>query len=60
MYNTQLVGNPNDLPTIKASASFVGLGVISSDQYYVNGNGAEWYIEQVGTCTSSQKTDKIY
>ena len=46
MYNTQLVGNPNDLPTIKASSSFVGLGVISSDQYYANGNGAEWYIEQ--------------
>ncbi|KAH8816524.1 pectate lyase superfamily protein-domain-containing protein [Xylogone sp. PMI_703] len=46
MYNTQLVGNPNSVPTIKAAASFVGLGVISSDVYYDNGNGAEWYIEQ--------------
>lgn len=39
-YNTLMVGNANDLPIIKAAASFVGLGVISSDEY-TGGNGGE-------------------
>lgn len=46
MYNTQLVGNPNDVPVLRAAASFIGLGVISSDQYIAGGNGNEWYINQ--------------
>ncbi len=46
MYNTQLVGDPTDPPTILSSSSFVGLGVISSDVYIDGGNGAEWYINQ--------------
>lgn len=32
-YNTQLIGNPNSLPTLKATAGFSGLGVIDGDQY---------------------------
>jgi hypothetical protein len=51
LYNTQLVGNPNDRPTIKAAPSFVGLGVISTDPYYSNvsnpdGSGINWYTPQ--------------
>jgi len=46
-YNTQLVGNPKDRPTIKAAASFVdGLGVISTDEYIPGADGAQWYINQ--------------
>ncbi|KAJ8125575.1 hypothetical protein O1611_g8064 [Lasiodiplodia mahajangana] len=49
-FHTQLVGDPTDLPVIKAAASFVGLGVISTDVYVPNGgtgidgNAKEWYI----------------
>ncbi|KAF3932861.1 hypothetical protein ABW19_dt0210235 [Dactylella cylindrospora] len=56
-YHTQFIGNaaltkmnwfiqPIDRPIIKASSSFVGLGVISSDVYIEGGDGAEWYINQ--------------
>ncbi|PWY88961.1 exo-1,3-beta-D-glucanase [Aspergillus heteromorphus CBS 117.55] len=45
-YYSQLVGNPNDLPTIKTSPSFIGLGAIQSDVYIPNDNGDEWYVEQ--------------
>ncbi|KAL4933811.1 pectate lyase superfamily protein-domain-containing protein [Aspergillus undulatus] len=41
-YNTQLIGDPLDLPTILGAASFVGLGVITSDVYV--GDQEEWYI----------------
>ncbi|KAJ5639538.1 uncharacterized protein N7484_007400 [Penicillium longicatenatum] len=41
-YNTQFLGNPGDYPTILAAASFVGLGVITSDVYV--GDQDEWYI----------------
>ena len=44
-YSSQLVGDPNDLPIIKTSPSFVGLGAIQSDVYIPNDNGDEWYIE---------------
>jgi hypothetical protein len=46
-YNTQIIGNANNLPIIKAAASFVGLGVISSDEY-TGGDGGEeeWFINQ--------------
>ncbi|KAK4141196.1 pectate lyase superfamily protein-domain-containing protein [Dichotomopilus funicola] len=49
-FHTQLVGDPTNLPVIKAAASFVGLGVISTDVYVPNGgtgidgNSKEWYI----------------
>ncbi|KAK6519188.1 hypothetical protein TWF281_003877 [Arthrobotrys megalospora] len=45
-YNTQLVGNPNSLPIIRAASSFIGLGVISSNVYIEGQSGAEWYINQ--------------
>ena len=32
-YNTQLIGNPNSLPILKAKSTFSGLGVIDGDQY---------------------------
>lgn len=35
-YMTQLIGNPNELPVIKPTVSFQGLGVIDAD-IYVNG-----------------------
>ncbi|CAG8390666.1 unnamed protein product [Penicillium salamii] len=41
-YNTQLLGDPIDLPTILAASSFVGLGLITSDVYV--GGSEEWYI----------------
>lgn len=50
LYGTQMVGDANDRPTIQAAASFVGLGVLSTDEY-VDGGGTgadgkdmEWYI----------------
>ncbi|KAJ5211430.1 exo-1-3-beta-D-glucanase [Penicillium cinerascens] len=45
-YYSQLVGDANDLPVIKTSPSFIGLGAIQSDVYIPNDNGDEWYIEQ--------------
>jgi glucan 1,3-beta-glucosidase len=32
-YMTQLVGNPNDMPVLKATASFSGLGLVDGDPY---------------------------
>ncbi|KAL4788913.1 pectate lyase superfamily protein-domain-containing protein [Aspergillus venezuelensis] len=43
-YNTQILGDPINKPTILAAASFVGLGVISSDVYIEGQDGAQWYI----------------
>lgn len=37
-YFTQLIGNPNAMPVIKATAGFVGLGMIDGDQYQNDGN----------------------
>ncbi|KAJ5971674.1 Pectin lyase fold/virulence factor [Penicillium vulpinum] len=37
-YFTQLIGNPNAMPVIKATAGFVGLGLIDGDQYQSDGN----------------------
>ncbi|PKX98227.1 uncharacterized protein P174DRAFT_436617 [Aspergillus novofumigatus IBT 16806] len=39
-YNTQFLGDPTNYPTIPAAASFVGLGVITSDVYV--GDQQEW------------------
>ncbi|KAI3194501.1 CAZyme family GH55 [Penicillium roqueforti] len=41
-FNTQILGDPIDLPTILGASSFVGLGVITSDVYV--GDQEEWYI----------------
>ncbi|KAJ5613709.1 hypothetical protein N7528_007363 [Penicillium herquei] len=41
-YNTQILGDPLELPTIIGASSFVGLGVITSDVYV--GDQDEWYI----------------
>ncbi|KAK4561740.1 hypothetical protein LTR86_004419 [Recurvomyces mirabilis] len=39
-YYTQIIGNPNCLPTIRAFATFTGgLGLIDGDQYGANGLG---------------------
>ncbi|RYP62497.1 hypothetical protein DL769_007276 [Monosporascus sp. CRB-8-3] len=43
-YNTELIGNPFELPTILAAPSFVGLGVITSNVY--TGETSEWYLNQ--------------
>ncbi|KFZ19602.1 hypothetical protein V502_03566 [Pseudogymnoascus sp. VKM F-4520 (FW-2644)] len=43
-YNTQLIGNPLNRPTILAASSFVGLGVISSDVHPTD--GSVWYTPQ--------------
>ncbi|KAJ8060718.1 hypothetical protein OCU04_011023 [Sclerotinia nivalis] len=36
-YLTQIIGNPNDLPVLKATAGFQGLGLIDGDLYGANG-----------------------
>ncbi|GME38724.1 Pectin lyase fold/virulence factor [Neofusicoccum parvum] len=36
-YNTIIIGNPNCLPTLKATSSFSGFGVIDGDQYQAGG-----------------------
>ncbi|EXL41482.1 hypothetical protein FOCG_16286 [Fusarium oxysporum f. sp. radicis-lycopersici 26381] len=43
-YNTEMIGNPLDLPTIIAAPSFIGLGVITSNVY--TGETSEWYLNQ--------------
>ncbi|KAJ5679840.1 CAZyme family GH55 [Penicillium macrosclerotiorum] len=37
-YFTQLIGNPNSIPVIKATSGFSGLGLIDGDQYQSDGN----------------------
>ena len=49
-YYTRLVGVANDLPIIKTSASFIGLGEIETDVYEANDNGGEWYINVILSC----------
>ncbi|KAI8248970.1 Glucan 1,3-beta-glucosidase [Colletotrichum sp. SAR 10_77] len=46
-YDTQMIGNANFRPIIKAAKSFTGLGVISVNEYTGGNGGAEqWYINQ--------------
>jgi glucan 1,3-beta-glucosidase len=45
-YYTQFVGDATNLPTLKASAGFEGMGVIDADPYIPGGNGANWYTNQ--------------
>ncbi|KAJ5288874.1 Pectin lyase fold/virulence factor [Penicillium angulare] len=37
-YFTQLIGNPNSIPVLKATSGFTGLGMIDGDQYQSSGN----------------------
>ncbi|KAI0542146.1 pectate lyase superfamily protein-domain-containing protein [Xylaria digitata] len=45
-YYTQFVGNPNNIPVLKASPDFSGIGVISSNTYIPGASGAQWYVPQ--------------
>lgn len=36
-YYTQIIGNPNSLPVLKATANFKGFGLIDGDPYAANG-----------------------
>ncbi|KAI9642597.1 hypothetical protein NHQ30_009402 [Ciborinia camelliae] len=36
-YITQIIGNPNDLPVLKATSNFTGFGLIDGDTYGANG-----------------------
>ena len=38
LYYTQFVGDPNNVPTIKAAAAFTGMAVIDADPYDDSGN----------------------
>jgi glucan 1,3-beta-glucosidase len=44
MYYSQLVGDINNRPTIKGSASFQGIGILDSDPY--ESDGSNWYTNQ--------------
>lgn len=33
-YYTQMIGNPNDLPVLKATSGFSGFGLVDADKYY--------------------------
>lgn len=45
-YNTEMIGDPLNIPTILAAGSFTGLGVITSDVY--TGSETEWYVMVYG------------
>ncbi|KAF2469872.1 pectin lyase-like protein [Lindgomyces ingoldianus] len=45
-YYTSMVGDAVQVPTLKASASFKGMGLIDADPYIVGGNGANWFTNQ--------------
>ncbi|KAF2124812.1 glycoside hydrolase family 55 protein [Dothidotthia symphoricarpi CBS 119687] len=45
-YYTQFVGDALNLPVLKATADFEGMGVIDADPYIPGGNGANWYTNQ--------------
>lgn len=39
-YYTQIIGNPNDMPVLKATSNFTGLGLIDGDLY--GSDGIDW------------------
>ncbi|KAH7128441.1 pectate lyase superfamily protein-domain-containing protein [Dendryphion nanum] len=45
-YYTQFIGDAKQLPTIKASATFKGMGMIDADPYIPEGWGENWYTNQ--------------
>jgi hypothetical protein len=66
VFGTQLIGDATNWPTIKAAPSFVGMGVLATDEYVPNGgNGAdgnakEWYINTVRATTTPRMIDYDY
>ena len=45
-YYSQFIGNPHNLPVIKALPNFQGIALIDSDPYIPGGDGAQWYTNQ--------------
>jgi glucan 1,3-beta-glucosidase len=45
-YNTALWGDANNLPILKATPDFNEIGVLESNVYIPDGNGANWYANQ--------------
>ncbi|ORY13862.1 pectate lyase superfamily protein-domain-containing protein [Clohesyomyces aquaticus] len=45
-YYTQMIGDAQQMPTLKASPSFLGMGLIDADPYIPGGNGANWFTNQ--------------
>ncbi|KAL5464273.1 hypothetical protein PMIN06_001279 [Paraphaeosphaeria minitans] len=45
-YYTQFIGDAKQLPTLKATAAFEGMGLIDADPYIEGGNGANWFTNQ--------------
>ncbi len=47
-YYTQMIGDPTNIPTIQASADFVGMAMIDADPYayLANGSAVNWYVNQ--------------
>ena len=45
-YYTQFIGDPHNLPVIKATPDFQGIAVLDTDPYIPGGNGAQWYTNQ--------------
>jgi glucan 1,3-beta-glucosidase len=45
-YYTQFVGDATNMPILKATANFEGMGVIDADPYIPGGDGANWYTNQ--------------
>jgi glucan 1,3-beta-glucosidase len=45
-YYTQFIGDPHNLPVIKATANFQGIAVLDTDPYIPGGGGAQWYTNQ--------------
>lgn len=45
-YYTQFVGDANNMPVLKATASFEGMAVIDADPYIPGGDGANWFTNQ--------------
>lgn len=49
-FGTQIIGDAQSWPTIRAASSFIGLGVLSTDVYVEqggtgpDGNALEWYV----------------
>lgn len=43
-YYTSVIGDPLDMPTVKGSSNFFGIGLFDSDVYYPG--GASWYANQ--------------
>jgi glucan 1,3-beta-glucosidase len=45
-YYSQFVGDALNMPVLKATADFEGMGLIDADPYIPEGNGANWYTNQ--------------